>query len=280
MEELKKENRKVTLSNKIIDSRQIVYGKRSMSLHTAKLLRLLVSQVAKADSDFKTYKADVKEIAEYLGIGENLYRDIKKIVEEMMGAVIYIPKDEKHWKMLHWISTAELDGSQLTLRLSDEISKYVLELNAYFTMYALNNILNFRSVYSIRLYEILISKKNKFRVSAISFSITEIREMLNCKDKFKQIKELKEKVIEPATKEISEKSDLIIDSVQYKKTGRTITSVTFNVAKQQEDQSKPLKALKAPKAPKEPRGPREPQKRSTSYNLDEFMALSDEVFLD
>ena len=145
--------KRVTVANKII------HGKQTMTRQTAKLLRLLITQIAKEDKDLKTYKCDIKELAKFLGIEEkNMYRDIQKACEELMKSIIYI-KDEKSWTMLHWTSRAEYKDGIVTLKLSDEIKQYVIELKNYFTQYKIENILNFNSFYAIRIYEILKCEK-------------------------------------------------------------------------------------------------------------------------
>ena len=42
-------SKKVVISNKAINGRQIIDGKQTMSVHSAKLLRLLITQVARED---------------------------------------------------------------------------------------------------------------------------------------------------------------------------------------------------------------------------------------
>lgn len=52
--------------------------------------------------------------------------------------------------------------------------------------------------------------------------------MLNCENKYKQIKEFKEKVIEKAVQEINSNTDLFVNT-KYIKTGRKITDIQFEI---------------------------------------------------
>lgn len=215
-----------------VAANDIIRGKQSMTLQTARLIRLLITQVVKEDKDLKTYTCRIADLANFLNVdSSNLYKHIRTICECAMKSVVYIgtgnPKEP--WEMFHWISTAKYDGNgTLTLRLSDEIKPYVLELEKWFTQYQLKNILEFNSYYAIRLYELLKCRdgETKNSQSELEFSIDELRTFFDCEKKYKLFADFKRKVIEIAVREINEKSDLMVNPT-YKKTGKAITSVVF-----------------------------------------------------
>ena len=60
------------------------------------------------------------------------------------------------------------------------------------------------------------------------YEISTLREILNCENKYKQIKEFKEKVIEKAVQEINNNTDLFVIA-EYVKTGRKITDIQFEI---------------------------------------------------
>ena len=134
----------------------IIRGKQSMTLQEARLIRLLITQIAKDDKDFKTYKVNIQELARFLEIPDNnLYRDIRNICQSLMSRTIKI-QNGNQWKIFQWLQLAEYDGhGTVTLMLSNQIAPYLLQLNAWFTQYQLKNILVMKSFYSIRLYELL-----------------------------------------------------------------------------------------------------------------------------
>lgn len=217
-----------------VAANDIIRGKQSMTLQTARLIRLLVTQVVKEDKDLKTYVCKISKLAEFLNVPKNnLYRDIREICDCAMKSVVYIgtgnPKEP--WKMFHWLSTAEYDGNGiLTLRLSDQIKPYVLELDKWFTQYKLKNILEFNSYYAIRLYEIIKCEDGATgnMQSEIEFEIEELRQYFDCESKYKLFSDFKRNVIEVAVREINEKSDIWLKPT-YKKWGRAYTSVSFEI---------------------------------------------------
>ena len=87
-----------------------------------------------------------------------------------------------------------------------------------------------KAVYGIRLYEILKCDGNKARdtENRFTYEIQKLREMLGCEEKYKQIKDFKEKVIEKAISEIDNNTDLLVYH-DYIKTGRKVTAVQFEL---------------------------------------------------
>lgn len=218
-----------------VAANDIIRGKQAMTLQTARLVRLLITQVVKEDKDLKTYCCKILDLAEFLKIpSSNLYRDIRGICECAMKSVVYIgtgnPKEP--WKMFHWLDTAEYDGNgMITLKLSDKIKPYVLELEKWFTQYQLKNILEFSSYYAIRLYEIIKCEdgyQNHRDSNEIEFEIIKLRQYFGCENKYKDFRDFRIKVIEIAVREINSKSDIYIVP-RYHKTGRAVTHIGFEV---------------------------------------------------
>ena len=214
---------------------KVIRGKQSMSLQSARLIRLLVTQIAKSDTDTRTYSCKITELARFLNVSQNnMYRDIRDICENLMKSCVYIGTDDpkQKWKLLHWVSTAEYDGNgTVTLRLSKEVNSFVVELDRWFTLYQLKNILYFKSFYSIRMYEIILSSFNESqrKKEGYKFTVDELREWLGCEKKYKLFGDFKKRAIEPSIDEINEKSDIYISFVKYHKTGKSITAIEFFV---------------------------------------------------
>lgn len=217
-----------------VAANDIIRGKQAMTLQTARLIRLLITQIVKEDKDLKTYSCRITDLAKFFNIPRsNLYRDIREICDCAMKSIVYIGTNDpkQPWKMFQWVSTAEYDGNGiLTLRLSDQIKPYVLELEKWFTQYQLKNILEFNSYYAIRLYEIIKCEDGMTGNSnpALEFEIEELRQYFDCEKKYSAFKDFRKRVIEVAVREINEKSDIYIVPT-YKKNGRAITSISFEI---------------------------------------------------
>lgn len=217
-----KKNKKVIMSN------QAITGKQQMDLREAKLLRLLIMQINMKDEKLMEYKADIKEVAECLGIdNSNLYRDVKKICSNLTTRRLGIKTDDpkQQWKYYPWMSMAEYDGAgTLTLGLNEKIRSFVLELNELFTQYEMLDILNINSFYALRIYELLKKEftKCKKKKNIFELTIQELREVTDTEDKFKQIGHFRDKVINIAEREINEKTDISIKVEEIKKSRKYI----------------------------------------------------------
>lgn len=210
----------------------VLKGKQEMTLQEARIIRLVITQVAKDDTDLKTYTCNIQDLATFLGIADgNLYRDVQHICGNLVQRAVWVgtgnPKNP--WKVLPWLQLAEYDGAgTITLMLSEAMRPYVLELDKYFTQYQLENILQMSSFYGIRMYELL--KCNEYKNGEYQeYSIDFLRQYFSCEKKYSVFKDFRRRVLEVAIREINNKSDLYIDYIEYKITRRKTTSIKFAV---------------------------------------------------
>ena len=109
------------------------------------------------------------------------------------------------------------------LSFSVHLHAHLSELTGNFTSYTLANIKPFKSIYSIRLFELI----SQYRSKASRFiSITDFRDMLDLNEKYPLYADLRKSVIEPSVKEINQKSNLEL-SFSPEKQGRKIIKLWF-----------------------------------------------------
>jgi len=212
----------------------VIKGKQEMTLQEARIIRLLITQVVKEDKDLKTYKCRIIDLAAFMGIsGKSLYRDVKTICDNLLQRIVRIStgNPKQPWKSFQWIELAEYDGNgTLTLKLSEQIAPYVVELSAWFTQYQLQNILSFNSFYAIRLYELIkcwegLTRENE---EYHEFTIEHMRTVFCCEKKYETTALFIQNVIAIAIREINDKSDISIVAENVK-TGKKITSIKFHI---------------------------------------------------
>lgn len=213
----------------------IITGKQVSTLQQARFIRLMIAQIVKQDTELKTFTCRIQDFAKFFNIApSNLYSEVDNLCTELLKCQVHIStgNSKKPWKKINWFGCAEYDGNgNLILCLGEQMRPYVLELNKWYTQYQLKEIIGMKSVYGIRLYEILTCSQNKARYTRdeFTFEIQELREMLGCEEKYKQIKEFKEKVIEKAVNEINSHTDVLVCH-EYIKTGRKVTAVLFDLS--------------------------------------------------
>ena len=145
---------------------------------------------------------------------------------------------------MSWLSSAKYQrgSGYIELAFDPNLKPYLLQLKTHFTQYKLDKVLHFKSIYSIRLYELLkkeVFKANKNGQFTVYFEYEDLREKFGIgKKEYLLFGHFKAKTIEPATREITDKTDLIIADVIYGKTGRKITNITFSVGMRTEQETK------------------------------------------
>jgi plasmid replication initiation protein len=204
------------------------------NLQEQRIILMLLAQIKMSDEDFKYYRITVANFAEILGLkGNDLYAELDKITKSLVSRTISI-KNGKSFLHMNWLSSAEYKSGSgyIELAFDPKLKPYLLQLKDHYTQYTFNTVLHFKSIYSIRLYELL--KKESFKARNgyfdVFFQYQELREHFGVgKKEYLQFHDFKRKTIEPATREISDKTDLYINDVRYGKTGRKITNITFCV---------------------------------------------------
>ena len=217
------ENYLVTQGNNLIEARH----KKPLTAREQKIILTMVSMIEPSDKDFKDYMISIRDFHEMLGLGgREHYTEIKTVVESLMTKVVEIPLEDKGWLMTHWVSTARyIDGSGvIQLRFAPELKPYLLQLKTVFTSYKLNNILSLKSVYAIRLYELM---KKWQQLARWECSIDSLRGKLGATNKsYNLYGNFKNKILIPAIKELNEQTDIFIQYKEVKK-GRKVDAIEF-----------------------------------------------------
>ncbi len=116
--------------------------------------------------------------------------------------------------------------------ISPELQPYLLELKGTFTRYRLQDVYQFKSAATWKLYEHL--KKYWSRQNSWSVNIDELKIKLGILGKYSRWQDLKKYVIDPATREINKHSDITV-TYEKQKHVRRVIGVVFSVDSKQPD---------------------------------------------
>ena len=224
----------------VVTANDLIKGKQKMTLRESQLLAIDISQVVKEDRDFKTYTTTVPELAAFMGIDtDSLYRDLESICTSLLQRVVKIKvggdnaNRKKKWKAFQWINRAEYDNGKLTIRLSDDIKPYLLELESYYSQTLLGTLMTFRSYYTTRLYQYLVADTGARygNVHEWTFTCEQLRELFQIGEKqYTRNFNLVQKTIKPALEELGASDYAYVwDYTEHKaKTrGNPLESVSF-----------------------------------------------------
>lgn len=224
--------------NYVCQANTLVGGKQALKLNSAKLIRAAIMQVVREDEELKPYIITITELAELLNVPKsNMYRDIDDITNDIINNPVYIKEETEkkiRWIKIPWVTRCEYNSDVgVALKLNDELKPFLLNLKEHYTQYTLDTVLVMKSVYSIRIYELLQSRVNTKLIPRegidIELSLQTLKECCGCDSKAYDIfSNFRNRVIDVAVKEINEKT-LYSLSYSYAKKGRAIVSLIFHL---------------------------------------------------
>lgn len=166
-------------------------------------------------SDFsETYGVPLDQAYEALNeASSSLYeRDIK----------VFDGKVKERFRWIYHVKYHDGEG-KVTIGFSPTISPYLTMLNKQFTSYQIRRVASLSSAYSIRLFEILSQYKN---TGLFIVKLDAFKAWLELEDKYPRFFDLCRRIIDPAVKELQEKSSLTIEWRAIKK-GRSVDRLEF-----------------------------------------------------
>ena len=211
----------------IVKANDLVEARYKLTLTQQRLVLYLIAQINHGDTDFQTYELSVADFCKYLQINpNNIYEEFVSISTSLVTKSLLIQSGTETI-VAAWLSSAVYNSKtgMITLRFAPELKSFLLELKGHFTKYALKHVKQFRSTYSIRLYELL---KQFEKLETRTFDVEELKEILQIKDLYKDYFLFKQRVILTAQREINQKSDIQFDFIEIK-TSRKITVIKFYV---------------------------------------------------
>lgn len=211
METIKEMN--LNSDNSVVMSNYLIRSKSNLSLNEIKILRLAIMQVIKEDKDLLTYKVNITELADLLKIDRHgIYQEIDKITTSLLKEIVYIGDgNPKHkWEKYQWCSLCKYDAGVLTIKLHENLKPHLIQLSKFYTQYILEDILFLKSIYSIRVYELIRDEMKNGKVYAdksvmIYLPLERIRKATGTENKYEKIAMFKARVLEAALNEINEK---------------------------------------------------------------------------
>jgi len=215
------------MKHKIIrKSNALIEASYRLSTNQQKLVVLLASSIKNDDEAFQPYRITVKDFAKLLGINNhNIYRETLEATNNLLGQSLLISNDESDLH-INWLSSVEYfkENGVIELCFDPKLKPYFLQLKERFTSYRLQEIIQLKSSFSIRIYELLKQyQKIGFRI----FHINELRRILAIEDdKYRLYSNFKNKVLMVAQAELAEKTNIAFDLIEIKE-GRKVAKLKF-----------------------------------------------------
>lgn len=233
---MKQENKHLEIrNNTVVKANELIQKSRfSLSLQQQKIVLYLISQITMFDEDFKLYEFSIVEFCKVCGIdyesGKN-YADLKAAIKEIADKSVWIRLANGKQTLVRWIEKPYIDDNSglIQIKLDADMKPYLLQLKENFTQYELLWTLNFKSKYTIRLYELVKSIHfHELEIYQREFELEELRRMLGAEN-YKTYQDFKSRVLNPAVEEVNSYSD---KNVSYEpiKNGRAVSKIRLTVS--------------------------------------------------
>ena len=215
-----------------IQHNNLVEAKYFMTLQQKRIMIWLISQIKPDDIDFKEHVLSIRELINICQLsGESSFKEIRDItfslIEKGIRIIDITDPDNKREIQVSWLSSADYYQGQVKLSFSPKLKPYLLQLKEKFTAINVIDLMQFKSVHAIRIYELL---KQYQDIGERTLTIDEIKECCGVKGKHKQYIDFEKYLLLIAQREINEKSDIHIEFERIKQS-RKIVGIKFIISK-------------------------------------------------
>ena len=198
-----------------------------------KVVSVLISMIRVSDEDFMEYKLKVNDFKELIGTdSKKTYEYVDVMTDELMRKPFKIGDEKFNWV---YYAKYHQGDNYVTLKISPELKPYLLGLQRNFLKYNVINILQLKSSYVIRFYELckdhlMADTRKKEHQKSVQFDlkIDRMRELFEIPSSYQYSSHIKKRILEKAKEQFAEKTDI---KIEYKeqKIGRRIDRIIVTV---------------------------------------------------
>ena len=214
----------------VVKANEIIQKARyDLNITELKTLAYIFSKIKPTDTKLDEYTFSIKEYCKVSGIdyknGGN-YRYIKETLKGLRDKSFWVLDENGNDVLIGWLQKVKLSkgSGKVTVRLDDDLQKYIIGLFSNYTQYELLSTLPMKSSYSFRIYELL--KSYAFQKQH-TFYIDELKNQLLAAN-YVNFKDFRRYVLEVATKEINLYTDIEVSWMPIYK-GRKVIQVKFTI---------------------------------------------------
>jgi plasmid replication initiation protein len=211
----------------IFQHNNLVEARYSLTLQEKRLILWLISKIRPEEEDFKKHELSVQEFMNLLELkGNSNYKELQKVTLGLMKKVLVIKRpEERTLTQVNWINYAHYEEGtgKIQLAFSDVMKPFLLHLKGQFTAIEVTDLMQFKSIHAIRIYELL---KQYETIGERVLSIEEIKQCCGIIGKLKQYIEFERCLLLIAQREIDAKSDISFEFERIKR-GRKIVAIKF-----------------------------------------------------
>ncbi|MFZ4773726.1 MAG: replication initiation protein [Terrimicrobiaceae bacterium] len=212
----------------VVKSNFLIEASYRLSAIEQKIILTLATKIKKTDRGFQKYFFNLGELGDFLGLKTNSdYAYLREVTKNLLSRVLTLKKEESTLQT-HWLEAVEYFDSRgaVALNFNPELKPFLLQLKSNFTKYQLKYAILLKSLFSIRVYELL---KQYEKIGYRDFLLEELRQRVGIKkDEYPLYGNFKAKVILVAQKELEAKTDISFKFEEIK-VGRGVGKIRFYI---------------------------------------------------
>jgi plasmid replication initiation protein len=224
---------------KVVQANALATSVQDMTLLERRIILLALAVINRSDQELpyvRIYTSDIKRTfgVAYNSLGAELNEATGKL---MTRYAVFLRTRHGSYSKISWVNevhfTSGLDSedgmSYIDIQLHPAISRYVLQLTGRFFSVPVGVLARFRSMYSLRLCEILMAESRGGKVRQVNFDLPELKEILGCNTKaYHNFSNFRQRVLEPSQTENKEAGFLTFDWETINR-GRQVIGLKFSV---------------------------------------------------
>lgn len=200
-------NKELTKKNPIYITTERRLAKINLTLMAQRLLYSIASMITPEDIYFidesgkssYVYQISLKQFTEIYGYKSIKIRTQLDKARKELRSISFILNNE-YRTVTGLISDSEIRNNNINIWINPQMLKFYAVKGS---SYELANIINFRAMYTFKMYEWFLDKLQDKKEAIIKIEINEFKEMLNVQEKYKSYHDMKRKIIEPVLKDIN-----------------------------------------------------------------------------
>lgn len=223
----------------IVKDNNLIEANYSLSTLQQKVLLQAISKIEATDTKH-IYKFSIIDFAEAVDLkgSKTIYKQMATICDQLTDLrKFYIEKKDGGFAYINWVASAEYIPKEAVVEVefSQKLMPYLIELKEQFTTYYLANVMQLKSSYSIRIFELL---KQYEKLKRRKIDLQELRKLVGTteidangeilKEDYPLYGHFKSRVILTAQKELKQKTDIYFTFTEIKQ-NRKVIAIEFEI---------------------------------------------------
>lgn len=212
---------------------------QNMSLLERRILLLTLAVLRRADTELPYVRIYSSDVRRAFDLNHNsLNTELNDASSKLMTRYAeFIRTRHGSNSKISWVNEvhfttgkdSEVGMAYIDVQLHPRMAQYVLQLTGNFFKVPLSVLARFRSIYSMRLCEILTAESHAGRRAEVHFDLDDLKRVLDCdKPSYKNFSNFRQRVLEPAQQENAEIGYLSF-TYEVLKRGKAVVGVQFGV---------------------------------------------------